>query len=752
MTALRRWPSAEESELAAEVRRLTEHHCPLDELRGEPAGPVHVMAWKHLAGQLGVAGLAVPEELGGAGADVGALAVVAQELGRAVAAVPFFSTVLAAELLLGLGEHDLLPALAAGELPIACALPWGAAPASVHADGTGLRGTVTVLDGAEAQQLLVAAQTGDGVGIFLVDAADVTRRQLRTVDLGRPQASVTFDGASGRRLGSGDASPAIARARRMSSVLIAAEQCGVAARILSTAVEHAKTRNQFGQAIGSFQAVKHLCAEMFARVELAQALLGAAVTALRSDGPVGDMRVALRSALIGCSQAALAVTGGSVQVLGGIGFTWEHDAHLFYRRARANSVLAGSLTEQVDVLAGLLLEGAGDLSDDAVDPALAEFTEATRRWFAENTGRPVLGRGGDEATEAAHLSHAKAFRRALSEAGLAGITVPTEFGGQGLTVAHEAIVAAAAQGRENFEDVFGIGVGMCVPVLLTLGTQEQKARHIAPLLRGEEIWCQLFSEPEAGSDLAGLRTRAVPTDDGGWVVSGQKVWTTYAQHADFALLLARTDPDAPKHKGITMFLVDMKAPGITVRPLRQITGDSEFNEVFLDDLRLPADAVVGTVNGGWNAAMVMLMNERVTIGRDPLTMSPPADFARLRQLVIDRGLTDDGAARAKLVEVYLLQRSLVLLGRQITATLRPGEDPGPYASISKLGAAQLARLTTEVAFDLAGPDAAAWDPEHPDAGVWAYSVLFAPALGIAGGTDQIQKTIIGERLLGLPKG
>jgi alkylation response protein AidB-like acyl-CoA dehydrogenase len=195
----------------------------------------------------------------------------------------------------------------------------------------------------------------------------------------------------------------------------------------------------------------------------------------------------------------------------------------------------------------------------------------------------------------------------------------------------------------------------------------------------------------------------------------------------------------------------MHAAGISARPLRQSTGDSEFNEVFLDDLRLPADAVLGEINGGWHAATVMLMNERVMIGREPLSMSPPVDFAKLRQLILDRDLGDDTAATVRLADVFLLERGLQLLGHKVAAGLNVGTDPGPFASISKLGAAQLARLTTETAYDLGGPDAAAWDPDDAAAGVWSYSVLFAPALGIAGGTDQIQRTIIADRLLGLPR-
>jgi alkylation response protein AidB-like acyl-CoA dehydrogenase len=240
--------------------------------------------------------------------------------------------------------------------------------------------------------------------------------------------------------------------------------------------------------------------------------------------------------------------------------------------------------------------------------------------------------------------------------------------------------------------------------------------------------------------------------DAGWVLTGQKVWTTYAHHADFGLVLARTDPDAPKHKGITMFVLDMKAPGITARPLRQMTGDAEFNEVFLDEVRVPAEAVVGELNGGWTAALVMLMNERVQIGRDPLSMSPPVNFAVLRELIVDRGLSEDTTARARLSEVFVLERGLQLLGHKVAATLKPGQDPGPFASLSKMGAAQLARFTTQAAFDLAGAPAAAWAGADAGAGAWAYSMLAAPGLGIAGGTDQIQRSIVADRVLGLPKG
>jgi len=751
------WPTVEETDLATEVRRVAERNCPLEELRAHPDAPtaVHEAAWKTLATQLGVAGLAVPEQLGGAGADLGALAVVARELGRAVAAVPFTSTVLAVDLLVRLGDAELAPQVASGGLAVAVAGPLDGSPPGVEADSSVLTGAVAgVVDGLGAELLLVPARIGGEVAVFAVAADDpgVTRRQLRTLDLGRPQASVELSGAGGRRVGVGPAGSALAGTARLARLLLAAEQCGVAERAFEIAVAHAKVRSQFGRPIGAFQAIKHLCADLFVRTELAAALLGEAVEVARADEGGPEAALAIWAAAVGCSEAALAVTSGAIAVLGGIGFTWEHDAHLYFRRARANAVAAGPIAAAKDAVAGLLLAGAdGTVRPEPNEGAPGEFSERVRAWFVENTTVPELGRGGSPAAEARHLTRGREYRRALVAAGLAGITVPVEYGGAGLTAAHESVVVAARRGREIFDDVFGVGVGMCVPVLLTLGTNAQKQRYLPPLLRGDEIWCQLFSEPEAGSDLAGLRTRAVRDGDG-WVVTGQKVWTTYAQHADFALLLARTDPDVPKHDGLTMFVVDMKAAGINVRPLRQITGDSEFNEVFLDGVVLPADAVVGAVNSGWRAAMVMLMNERVAIGRDPLIMSPPVTFGRLRELVRDRGLDSDRAARARLADVYVLERSLVLVGAKVTALLRPGEEPGPFAAVCKLGAVFMAPATTETAFELAGPGAAAWDPADVDAGVWAYSVLFAPAMGIAGGTDQIQRTIIGERVLGLPRG
>ncbi|HEY3605528.1 MAG TPA: acyl-CoA dehydrogenase [Sporichthyaceae bacterium] len=750
------WPTAEEIDLGTEVRRVLSRHADLAAVRD---GESHVEAWKHLMTGLGVVGLAVPTDLGGAGADLGACAVVAEEIGRACAAVPYLSAALAADVLVRSGATDLVGELVEGQLAasVGFALRDRVLPALravASGDGWALTGTVrAVLDGQAADLVVVTAIAPDGERLFALPSTGpgVTRRQLRTTDLGRPAVGLELKDASAVQLPVRDVAVVLAGVRRTAAVLVAAEQCGVAAKALETAVEHAKVRRQFGKPVGSFQAIKHLLADLYAAAERARALLVTAVELGRaSTGPGVD--IAVEAALVGACEAANTITVGAVQVLGGIGFTWEHDAHLYFRRARGNAALLGGTHRRKQALAELLLAGEGIAEPEppATDSEAA-FGGRVRDWLDANTTAKAAVRGGDAETEARHVAAGRAYRAALARAGLAGITVPTQYGGAGESIVADGTFARAVRGRESFEDVFGIGTGMCVPVLLTLGTEAQKSRYVAPLLRGEEIWCQMFSEPEAGSDLASLRTRAVRQDDGTWLVSGQKVWTTYAHHADFSLLLARTDPDAPKHQGITMFVVDMRTPGVTARPLRQSTGDSEFNEVFLDDVRLPADAVLGEVNGGWQAATVMLMNERVTIGREPLSQSPPVNFAMLRELILDRALDTDTAATARLADVFLLERGLQLLGHKVAAGLKVGTDPGPFASISKLGTAQLARLTTEIAYDLAGPSAGAWDAEDAEAGVWSYSVLFGPALGIAGGTDQIQRTIIADRLLGLPK-
>ena len=717
------WPTAEESELGDGIRKLLENSSAIQ---------------RDLVEQIGAPGLAVPEELGGSGADVGALAVLALEIGRQAADVPYLPAVLAASALTGKDLESVL----SGAI-VALAVPLDGSAPQVRVAGESLSGSVPhVIDAIGAALLVVA--TDDGLWAADADAPGVTITPLQTMDLTRSQARVDLNGVPARKVDSDAAGIAA-----LAGVLLAAEQVGGARWCLSTATAHASVREQFGSPIGAFQAVKHLLADLLVQTELAECLLADAVDALRpgSGQSPAAVEAAVHAAVVAAAELGAAVTAGTIQVLGGIGFTWEHDAHRYFRRARASAQLTGSGHRQA--LAEILLTQADVRTTLDVNPSVAEFADRAAAWLSSHA-EPTRMRSGDEESQAAHVAEAKAFQRSLYDAGLAGISWPAAYGGQGLTSDHELAFAQAARGRNTYTDLFGIGLGMCAPVLMTLGSEAQRA-HVLPMLRAETVWCQLFSEPGAGSDLAALRTRAELQDDGSWLVNGDKVWTTYAHHSDYGLLLARTDPTVPKHRGITMFIVDMKAPGVTPSPLRQMTGESEFNEVHLENVRLPADAVVGQPGDGWKAAVTMLMNERVTLGRDPLAMASPVTVDAARQLVRDTGKDGDPVVRHKLADVWVLQRSLELLGNRIAASVRAGEDPGPYASIGKLGAGTLAARTAAFAADVAGMAGTAWSVDDPEGGLWAYGSLFAPALSIAGGTSEIQRSIIGERLLGLPR-
>ena len=384
---------------------------------------------------------------------------------------------------------------------------------------------------------------------------------------------------------------------------------------------------------------------------------------------------------------------------------------------------------------------------------LDAFRARVRTWLAEHAQRAEDAHGTDGPETVEALDVAKRFQAALFDAGLAGLTWPTRYGGQGLTTAHQLAFNEEAADHVIPTGPFIIGLGMCAPTLLEHGTEEQRLAHVARMLRGDEVWCQLFSEPGAGSDVAGLSTRAVRDGDA-WVVNGQKVWTSGGHYSDFGLLIARTNVDVPKHRGITMFVVDMHAPGITVRPLRQMTGDAGFNEVFFDDVRIPAANLVGEVDRGWQAAIATLMNERVSIGAGGGGLGRRVgggEFPALVELAREHGALADPVLRQSLASVYIEQRLLELLSERIRADLQAGRTPGPEGSIAKLAGTVLHRQVADLATEILGPAAQAWAPGEADSERWARALLQAPGNSIAGGTPEIMKNILGERVLRLPK-
>ena len=376
-----------------------------------------------------------------------------------------------------------------------------------------------------------------------------------------------------------------------------------------------------------------------------------------------------------------------------------------------------------------------------------DFRNRARAWLEQNAPRRD---DGDEpgGPERAGIAAQRAFQARLYDAGFAGITWPSEYGGQGLSNAEQIAFGEAARDFALPVGAFVIGLGMPGPTILELGTEEQKKRYLPKMLRGEEIWCQLFSEPSAGSDVASLTTTAARDGDA-WVLNGQKVWTSGAQYSDYGAVLARTDPTVPKHNGITMFIVDMHAPGVTVRPLKVATGATPFNEVFFDQVRLPADSVIGEVNDGWRAAVVMLRNERVAIGTMAAPRTSPLSYHSLSGLAVRLGTGADTGLSRKLAELYVRERSVRLFGRLLREEAMAGRDPGPRGSVAKLAGAELGIFASLVAADVLGPAAAASDRE--DVKDVLNAMISAPGSSIAGGTNEIQRNIIGERVLGLPK-
>jgi alkylation response protein AidB-like acyl-CoA dehydrogenase len=381
------------------------------------------------------------------------------------------------------------------------------------------------------------------------------------------------------------------------------------------------------------------------------------------------------------------------------------------------------------------------------DQSAEDFRGRARDWLEANAPRRGPDGMEEDARGQATIADQQAFQAKLYEAGFAGITWPVEYGGQGLTNAEQIAFSSEARNYSLPTGAFVIGLGMPGPTILELGTEAQKQRYLPPMLRGEEIWCQLFSEPGAGSDVASLQTSAVRDGDE-WVLNGQKVWTSGAQHSHFGAIIARTDPTVPKHNGITMFIVDMHAPGVTVRPLKVATGASPFNEVFFDNVRLPADAVINKVNNGWAAAVVMLRNERVTIGTAAPARTSPLAYDSLSKLAATLGRDDQGTARA-LAGLYARERASGLFGQVLREEAMSGRDPGARGSEAKLAGAVLGLHAAEVALGVLGPAAAGSTSE--DVRTVITAIIGVPAGSIAGGSNEIQRNIIGERVLGLPK-
>jgi 3-oxochol-4-en-24-oyl-CoA dehydrogenase len=666
-------------------------------------------------GNLGWLGLHLPEKYGGSGFGLPELVIVVEELGRAVAPGPFVPTVIASAVISALGSPDvqerLLPGLASGSLVGAVGLGGDVAVR----DGTAYGKAGPVLGGHLADVLVIPA--GDDVLVIEPAAGGVTTDVPANLDPARRAARVTLDGAAAAML-PGGRQVLTDQAR----TILAAEAAGVARECTEQASEYAKVREQFGRPIGTFEAVKHHCANMLVAAEQATAAVWDAARAAASAGDQLSYAAAIAATL--AVPAATQNAQLNIQVHGGIGFTWEHDAHLYLRRAAAIEAIADPQAAAADVT-GLARRGvrravAIDLPPEA-EPIRAEVRRVVER---------VRGLDDD------------ARRQALIESGYVMPHWPRPWGREAGAIEQLVIeqeFAAAGIKRPSY----GI-TGWVILTLIQHASQDQVARWVRPALNEEVIWCQLFSEPGAGSDAAGITTRATRTD-GGWLINGQKVWTSLAHQASYGLATVRTNPDAPKHNGITMVVVGMHAPGVSVRPLRQATGHSDFNEVFFDDVFIPDDDVVGPVDGGWTVARATLGNESVSIGTgDGGRALPPEAF--IGPLDAHPGRLDGGAAR---VGRHIARTQVMgVLNLRSAHRAVAGGGPGPEGNVTKLLLSENGHEAAAILAALAGPDTAFLDGPGALAGML---VLGNRALSIAGGTSEIKRNQIGERILGLPR-
>jgi alkylation response protein AidB-like acyl-CoA dehydrogenase len=655
--------------------------------------------------QLGIFGVALPEEHGGADGTVGDLCAMVEEAAAAMVPGPVATTALAT-LLIGDSHTDLLEALASGERTAGVA-----ATAELRYDGGRVSGTAEYVLGADAAGLLLLP-AGDSWVMVDATADGVTVEQLKATDFSRPLARVVLDAAPAELL-----SVSAQRAEDLAVTLLAAEAAGLARWTLNTATEYAKVREQFGKPIGSFQAIKHMCAEMLLRSEqISVAASDAAAAVANKDER--QLSVAAAVAAATAIDSAKANAKDCIQVLGGIGITFEHDAHLYLRRAYGIAQFLGGRSRWLRRVAALTKQGVRrdlHIDLDSVADLQPEIASAV--------------------TEIAALP-AEKQRVALAESGLLAPHWPRPYGreaGPAEQLLIDQEMAAAGVTRPDL--VIG---WWAAPTILEHGSPEQVERFVPPTLTGELFWCQLFSEPGAGSDLASLRMKAVRAE-GGWRLTGQKVWTSRADWAQWGVCLARTDADAPKHKGITYFLVDMKSPGIDIRPLREITGDNLFNEVFFDDVFVPDEMVVGQVNDGWRLARTTLANERVAMAHGTALGNPMEELLRtVTELDLDAAVQDAIGELIRSAQVGSL------LDQRIAQLILGGQDPGPQASARKLIGVRYRQALSELRMELSEGAGALENKEVHD-------FLNTRCLTIAGGTEQILLTLAGERLLGLPR-
>lgn len=722
----------EHYELADSVRSLVARVAPSEVLHAALESPVeNPPPYWQAAAEQGLQGVHLAESVGGQGFGILELAVVLAEFGYGAVPGPFVPSAIASALI---AAHDpqakVLAELATGAAIAAYALDSGLT-ATRHGDVLVIRGEVRAVPAAAQASVLVlpvAIESRDEWVVLRNDQLEI--EAVKSLDPLRPIAHVRANAVDV----SDDAllsNLTMTTAHALMSTLLSAEAVGVARWATDTASAYAKIREQFGRPIGQFQAIKHKCAEMIADTERATAAVWDAARALDDAGESSsDVEFAAAVAATLAPATAQRCTQDCIQVHGGIGFTWEHDTNVYYRRALMLAACFGRGSEYPQRVVDTATTAGMRPVDIDLDPSTEKLRAQIRAEVAALKAMPREPR-----------------TVAIAEGGWVLPYLPKPWGRAASPVEQIIIAQEFTAGRVKRPQI-AIATWI-VPSIVAFGTDNQKQRLLPPTFRGDIFWCQLFSEPGAGSDLASLATKATRVD-GGWRITGQKLWTTGAQYSQWGALLARTDPSAPKHNGITYFLLDMKSEGVQVKPLRELTGKEFFNTVYLDDVFVPDELVLGEVNRGWEVSRNTLTAERVSIGGSDSTFLPTlgefVDFVRDYRF---EGQFDQ-VARHRAGQLIAEGHATKLLNLRSTLLTLAGGDPMAPAAISKLLSMRTGQGYAEFAVSSFGTDAVIGDTERLP-GKWGEYLLASRATTIYGGTSEVQLNIIAERLLGLPR-
>lgn len=726
----------EHQDLADSVRSLVARVAPSEVLHAAMETPLdNPPPYWQAAAEQGLQGVHLAESVGGQGFGILELAIVLAEFGYGAVPGPFVPSAIASALI---AAHDpeakVLAELASGAAIAAYALDSGLT-ATRHGpqnEGLVIRGEARAVPAAaQASVLVLPVAIDSGEEWVVLRAEQLEIEPVKSLDPLRPIAHVR---ANAVEVGDDAAlsNLTMATAHALMCTLLSAEAVGVARWATDTASQYAKIREQFGRPIGQFQAIKHKCAEMIADTERATAAVWDAARAIDEAAQNGwdiaayNVEFAAAVAATLAPAAAQRCAQDCIQVHGGIGFTWEHDTNIYYRRALLLAASFGRGSEYPQKVVDTATTTGMRAVNIDLDPDTEKLRDEIR---AEVAALKAMDR--------------EPRRVAIAEAGWVLPYLPKPWGRAASPVEQIIIAQEFSAGRVKRPQV-GIAAWI-IPSIVAFGTEEQKQRFLPPTFRGDMIWCQLFSEPGAGSDLAGLTTKATRAE-GGWRITGQKIWTTAAQFSHWGALLARTDPAAPKHNGITYFLLDMKSEGVTVKPLRELTGNAMFNTVYIDDVFVPDECVLGEVNRGWEVSRNTLTAERVSIGSSDAnflaTLPEFVEFVRDGQF--------DQVAQHRAGQLIAEGHAAKVLNLRSTLLTLAGGDAMPSAAISKLLSMRTGQGYAEFAVSSFGTDAAIGDPtELP--GKWGEYLLASRATTIYGGTSEVQLNIIAERLLGLPR-